>query len=202
MEKEPHFIDFHCFIPKKLNSFALKKRSKNKAENRGKVNSLKQNRCFYSVNMRTKVYHTGTKMLHKNWKHFSKILLKLCNFFFLSFLFFSFFQFPFNFNFVISVPIAIFLHFQIAQCAERGLFKKVGRWFSDAWNKMDAFTIILFFVAFWLRSLEEYRMLGHAVYAVDIMLWIYRLLDTFKISKNLGPIVVMIRQMVRFYYCC
>ena len=82
------------------------------------------------------------------------------------------------------------------------MFKKINRWFSDAWNMIDTCAIILFFVAFWLRSFEEYRMKGHVVYAVDIMLWIYRLLDTFKISKNLGPIVIMIRQMVRVYCCC
>ena len=82
------------------------------------------------------------------------------------------------------------------------MFGKIWRWLSDGWNNIDAYAIILFIVAFWLRSFEEYRTKGHVVYAVDIMLWIYRLLDIFKISKNLGPIVVMIKQMVRIYYCC
>ena len=65
-------------------------------------------------------------------------------------------------------------------------------------NKIDAYAIIVFFVVWWLRLLKDYRVKGHVLYAVDIMLWIYRLLDTCKISKNLGPTVVMIKQMVRF----
>lgn len=72
------------------------------------------------------------------------------------------------------------------------------RWISDLWNFVDAFAIILFIVAFAVRFYKEQRVLGHVLYAVDIMLWIYRLLDAFKISKNLGPIVVMIKNMVRY----
>lgn len=70
---------------------------------------------------------------------------------------------------------------------------------SDTWNTIDAYAIILFFVAFELRSYKEYIVKGHVLYAVDIMLWIYRLLDTFKVSKKIGPTVVMIKQMVRFF---
>lgn len=72
------------------------------------------------------------------------------------------------------------------------------RWLSDIWNVVDACAIILFFVAFCFRSCKEYHMTVRAMYAVDIMLWIYRLMDTFKISRHLGPTVVMIKQMVRF----
>lgn len=72
------------------------------------------------------------------------------------------------------------------------------RWVRSGWNQLDAFAIGLFFVAFCLRY--NYRLAGHVLYAFDIMLWIFRVLDTFKINKSLGPTVVTISRMVRSFF--
>ena len=56
--------------------------------------------------------------------------------------------------------------------------------------------MVLFFVGFGLRWNPSLRLIGHVVYAIDLMLWIIRILDIFTVSKHLGPYVVMIGKMV------
>lgn len=64
------------------------------------------------------------------------------------------------------------------------------------WNLLDAVAIALFFVAFGLRMNPSTRLAGHTVYAIDVMVWIVRILDIFSANKHLGPYIVMIGQMV------
>lgn len=37
---------------------------------------------------------------------------------------------------------------------------------------------------------------GRVIYALDLMVWILRLLEVFSVNRKLGPYVVMIRRMV------
>lgn len=65
----------------------------------------------------------------------------------------------------------------------------------------DALTIILFFVGFGLRMNGDLSN-GRIVYAIDLMLFIMRVLELFYVDKTLGPYVVMMGRMVRiiFYF--
>ena len=65
----------------------------------------------------------------------------------------------------------------------------------------DALAIILFFVGFGLR-MNGNLSAGRIVYAIDLMLFIMRVLELFYVDKTLGPYVVMIGRMVCIAYCC
>lgn len=71
-------------------------------------------------------------------------------------------------------------------------------WWSSIWNKLDSICIPLFFVAIGLRmsGAPKVARIGQVVYALDLMLWVVRLLDVFTVSKRLGPYVVMIHRML------
>ena len=56
----------------------------------------------------------------------------------------------------------------------------------------------MFFIAFGFRVHPESRIVGHVLYAIDIMFWIIRLLEVFSVNKKLGPYVIMIGKMVSF----
>ena len=68
-------------------------------------------------------------------------------------------------------------------------------WKSSYWNVWDTFVIGLFFLGFGLHmgglSIE-----GRIVYAIDLMLFMIRILEIFYLDKTLGPIAVMIGRMV------
>ena len=71
------------------------------------------------------------------------------------------------------------------------------KWISSYQNVWDAATTLLFFVAFGLPMgglLTESRI----VYAIDLMLFVLRILEIFYVDKTLGPYVVMTGQMVNF----
>ena len=72
---------------------------------------------------------------------------------------------------------------------------------SSKWNLWDALAIILFFVGFGLR-MNGNLSAGRIVYAIDLMLFIMRVLELFYVDKTLGPYVVMIGRMVCTVYCC
>lgn len=61
---------------------------------------------------------------------------------------------------------------------------------------LDVFALALFIGAFALRMYTDKVIEAHVLYAVDIFLWIIRLLSVFAISPELGPYVEMIRRMV------
>ena len=63
------------------------------------------------------------------------------------------------------------------------------------WNLWDALAIILFFVGFALRMTGD-LFNGRIVYAIDLMLFIMRILELFYFNKTLGPYIVMIGRMV------
>ena len=72
------------------------------------------------------------------------------------------------------------------------------RWRSSYWNLWDAIAITLFFIGFALR-MRGFLLEGRIVYAVDLMLFIVRVLEVFLVDKTLGPYVVMISRMVSMF---
>ena len=77
------------------------------------------------------------------------------------------------------------------------MFSGFQKWISSYWNIWDAAAILLFFVAFGLRMVGLLTE-GRIVYAIDLMLFILRILEIFYVDKTLGPYVVMIGRMVNF----
>ena len=71
-------------------------------------------------------------------------------------------------------------------------FKK---WLSSYWNVGDAVAIVLFFVGFGLR-MGGLLIEGRITYALDLMVFILRILEIFYVDRTLGPYVVMIGRMV------
>ena len=58
---------------------------------------------------------------------------------------------------------------------------------------------MLFYIGLILRLNQSTLTAGRVVLALDIMLWIIRLLDIFSVNQNLGPYVVIIGKMVDIY---
>ena len=63
------------------------------------------------------------------------------------------------------------------------------------WNIWDTLVIVLFFLGFGLR-MGGLLIQGRITYAIDLMLFIVRILEIFYVDKTLGPYVVMIGKMV------
>ena len=70
-------------------------------------------------------------------------------------------------------------------------------WVSSYWNIWDAAVIILFLLGFSLR-ICGLLIDGRIVYAIDLMLFIVRILEMFYVDKTLGPYVVMSGRMVSY----
>ena len=71
----------------------------------------------------------------------------------------------------------------------------VKRWISSYWNIWDVLVIVLFFLAFALH-IGGLLIYGRITYAIDLMLFIVRILEFFYVDRTLGPYVVMIGKMV------
>ena len=71
----------------------------------------------------------------------------------------------------------------------------VKRWRLNYWNIFDAVVIALFFLSFVLH-MSGLLIQGRITYAIDLMLFIVRILEVFYVDKTLGPYVVMIGRMV------
>lgn len=71
-------------------------------------------------------------------------------------------------------------------------FKK---WRGSYWNWWDVIAIVLYFVGFVIRMANQ-RIEGRIVYAIDLMFFIVRILETFLVDEDIGPYVVMIGRMV------
>lgn len=83
---------------------------------------------------------------------------------------------------------SIYIFFQLIDLG----FKK---WRSSYWNWWDVIAIVLYFVGFAMRMANQ-RIEGRIVYAIDLMFFIVRILETFLVDEDLGPYVVMIGRMV------
>ena len=83
---------------------------------------------------------------------------------------------------------SIYIFFQLIDLG----FKK---WRSSYWNWWDVIAIVLYFVGFAMRMANQ-RIEGRILYAIDLMFFIVRILETFLVDEDLGPYVVMIGRMV------
>ena len=86
-------------------------------------------------------------------------------------------------------------------------FRFVGKekYFDNSWNYLDILGCVLFIVAMCLRFVamvtdENVFIAARIVLAIDLALWFTRLLHHTIIFKSLGPKLVMINQMVEYYF--
>ena len=73
---------------------------------------------------------------------------------------------------------------------------KIREWAINPWNILDAMAIAIFVIAFGIRMRIGWEVYGQCIYAVDITIWIIRLLQIFYVNKHMGPYVVMVGRMV------
>ena len=81
-------------------------------------------------------------------------------------------------------------------CVDASPFlSKIITYFSDFWNKFDLLCIAVFFIALILRCTESTIGVGHVLYAIDVSLWIIRVIHILYADPKSGPYVVMIGKM-------
>ena len=72
----------------------------------------------------------------------------------------------------------------------------------DTWNIVDFIMLFMFVVGAVLRYIanvkrdQNYIIAARMVFATDIALFIFRLLQIFLVNRQMGPKIVMIREMV------
>lgn len=78
------------------------------------------------------------------------------------------------------------------------IHQKVKVWFSDYFNMMDSFAIVMFLIGFILRCLVDTKehSPGRLVFCLNIIFWYVRLLDILAVNQKAGPYVMMIGKMV------
>jgi len=83
--------------------------------------------------------------------------------------------------------------------------KKVEFYFADTWNIVDSVSLVTFVVAAVLRYVANARgdqnliIAARIIFATDIAIFVFRLMQIFLVNRKMGPKIVMIREMVRFY---
>eukprot|EP00794_Sanderia_malayensis_P009478 gene9478-10468_t len=86
---------------------------------------------------------------------------------------------------------------QLFQSELKQLNGKFHEWSQSKWNICDGIAIVLFYVGLGLRLFTFTIGAGHVIWSIDIMLWIFRLLEIFSFNQHLGPYVLMIGRMVK-----
>ncbi|XP_071824932.1 transient receptor potential cation channel subfamily M member-like 2 isoform X2 [Apostichopus japonicus] len=81
---------------------------------------------------------------------------------------------------------------------------RIQLWMKDYWNIIDAVSLGTCVIGLGLDFSSSTDQIGHLLLAVDIMLFYMRLLQMFKVSKMLGPKLIMIWKMVvdLFFFVC
>lgn len=81
-------------------------------------------------------------------------------------------------------------------------FKKVEFYFADTWNIVDSVSLATFVVAAILRYVANFKgdqnliIAARIIFATDIAIFFFRLMQIFLVNRKMGPKIVMIREMV------
>lgn len=80
---------------------------------------------------------------------------------------------------------------------------KLKSYLSDSWNLVDVLTITLFLLALLLRFLpyDNTFEAARVVYAINFVIFFFRILHIFSVHRELGPKLVMIGNMVSKSFC-
>ena len=85
-------------------------------------------------------------------------------------------------------------------------FKKIEFYFADPWNLVDFISLLAFVVAAAFRYVayfqnnQNYLIAARIIFATDIALFFFRLLQIFLVNRKMGPKIVMIREMVKKFF--
>ena len=88
--------------------------------------------------------------------------------------------------------------FQLASQQPKSFGDKLSVYFSDTWNLVDAFSLLAFVVAAFMRFFDSTFEAARIILSLNIIVFIVRSLQIFSVNRQLGPKLVMIRKMVRF----
>ncbi|KAL9966190.1 hypothetical protein ACROYT_G024228 [Oculina patagonica] len=86
---------------------------------------------------------------------------------------------------------------QLAAQQPRSIRDKLSVYFSDTWNLVDAFSLLAFIVAAFLRFFDSTYEAARILLSLNIIVFIVRSLQIISVNRQLGPKLVMIRKMVR-----
>ena len=90
--------------------------------------------------------------------------------------------------------MCIFFNSQIAEIRKRTLWMKIREWSRSVWNKLDIVAMILFFVGFGWSFYD--RRVERVVLAVDLVIWVIKFAQFYRMFSTLGPYLIMIYRMV------
>ncbi|XP_071824925.1 transient receptor potential cation channel subfamily M member-like 2 isoform X3 [Apostichopus japonicus] len=93
---------------------------------------------------------------------------------------------------------------QVAHGESNSWKHRLYHWISDFWNMVDVATLLLFGIGLGLRFFPGTFQAARIVLALDLMVFYMRLLQSFSVSKNLGPKLIMIARMMvdlLFFVC-
>lgn len=87
--------------------------------------------------------------------------------------------------------------YQVKHVDAKGQWEKTKKYLSSFWNQVDITALFLFLVAIALRfsGNKEARIVGHLFYAIDLSIWIVRIMQYFNDDPVCGPYVHMILRM-------
>ncbi|XP_050407123.1 transient receptor potential cation channel subfamily M member 1 isoform X2 [Patella vulgata] len=76
---------------------------------------------------------------------------------------------------------------------------KIKTYWSDSWNKLDIFTLVLFIIGIILRIIPDAYTFEAArvILCLNLVFFYFRMLHIFFVNKHLGPKIQMISKMVR-----
>ncbi|KAJ8036475.1 Transient receptor potential cation channel subfamily M member 3 [Holothuria leucospilota] len=93
---------------------------------------------------------------------------------------------------------------QIAHGESNSWRHRILHWISDYWNMVDVATLLLFGVGLGLRFSRVPIGTARIILALDLLIFYVRLLQSFSVSRNLGPKLIMIARMMvdlLFFVC-
>ena len=89
-----------------------------------------------------------------------------------------------------------FLLFQFLVSEPVRAAEKLRLFFSDLWNVVDAFILLLFYIGFVLRFQPGYVSYARCFYGLSVSIVIPRIMELFAVSPHLGPFVHIIGMLV------
>jgi len=84
---------------------------------------------------------------------------------------------------------------QISGVRKRTLYLKLKEWKRSGWNRLDFLAMLLFYVGFIVGS-QGLASAERAIMAADLVLWIIKFVQFYRMFYTLGPYLIMINKMM------
>ena len=86
--------------------------------------------------------------------------------------------------------------FQVLETKKDNMRLKLKEWMKSVWNRLDVIALILFYIAF-AFGFYDHRTAERSMMAVDLVLWVIKFAQFYRMFYSLGPYLIMIYKMVR-----